>query len=158
MKLLEVATNREIILVSGNLCSGKGHYCQTKYPDFKHIVVSNIVKSLINSSERSKLANTKYLDMMIIRILIEQINAFNKVIVDGIRQQSIIHALELHYGQQIKKVIWLDVPEDVRRQRFDKRGNVKDDIAFDQAMQMDRGLGIDDVERYIRGKHDVESY
>jgi predicted kinase len=158
MKLTEIVQNREIILVCGNIACGKGTYCTKKYPGFAHITVSDIVKQLSKQTERSELGKTAYLDLKIIQALIEKINQHDKVVVDGIRQVSILHALENHYQQQIKKVIWLDVPEDVRKQRFAGRKDRKDNLDYDVAMASDRQLGIGDVESYIRGKHTVEPY
>lgn len=157
MKLFEIARQpREIILVSGNIASGKGYYARAKFPGYAHIEVSSIVKSLINSSERSELGKTGGLDQRILHILIEQINTYDKVVVDGIRQISILKGLQDHFGNEIKKIIWLDVPEQVRRERFGQRKSTKDNMDFDTSMQSDRGLGIDDVENYIRGNHDVD--
>lgn len=156
MKLNEIMTPRSIIIVCGNIASGKGYFIQNKYPDYQHISVSGIVKSLINSSERNELSKTSYLDKRIIEILIEQISCYDKVIVDGIRQPQIIHALEAHFKNQIKDVIWLDVSEETLRKRYESRGHDKDKgLSFDQAIEGDRKLGIGDVEKYIRGKGKV---
>ncbi len=158
MKLHEVAFDREIILVCGNLCSGKGHYCENRYPDFHKIIVSDIVKSLIKSSGRNELSKTKHLDQQILSILIRQITFYEKVVVDGIRQMSILKGLEDEFGSDIKDIVWLEVPEDTRRERFTQRGSAKDNLDFDTAMQTDRNLGIEDVENYVKGKHRVEKY
>lgn len=159
MKLDEIAKQKFIVLVCGQLCSGKGHFCQTKYPDFYRIEISSVVKSLSKATDRLELSKTAYLDIKIIDRLIEIINHHDKVIVDGIRQPSILHALERHYGDQIKDVIWLDVPEDVRRSRYEQRASDKDKRqTFDQAIEGDKNLGIDKVEEYIRQKHRVVPY
>jgi len=158
MKLYEIAVEREIILVCGNLCSGKGHYCENKYPEFHKIVVSDIVKSIIHSSGRNELSKTKHLDQTILQILIQQITFYEKVVVDGIRQMSILKGLEDEFGRDIKDIIWLEVPENLRRARFQQRDSIKDDLDFDTAMQTDKNLGIEDVENYVKGKHRVEHY
>ncbi len=159
MLLTEITQQHEIILVCGNLCSGKGHFCQAKYPDFYRIEISSVVKSLSKATDRLDLSQTAYLDIKIIERLIELISAHNKVIVDGIRQPSILQALERHYGDQIKDVIWLDVPEDIRRKRYEERASDKDKRqTFDQAMQGDIGLGIDKLEQYIKQKHRTLPY
>lgn len=155
MKLHEVVTKRSIILICGNLSSGKGLYVQRNYPDYEHIVVSDIVKKLTGMKKRSELATTKNLDVQIVHELISEISKHDKVVVDGIRQPSILHKLELHFGDQIKGVYWLDVPEEKRREYFKNRKDPKDNLDFDTAEQTDRNLGIEDLERYIRGKHKV---
>lgn len=158
MKLYEVVQKRDIVLVCGNIACGKGTYCTTKYPGFVHIPVSDVVKDISKQTKRSELVKTGYLDTKIIAELINRISQHNKVVVDGIRQLSILHALENHFGQQIKRVVWLDVPEEERRKRFAGRKDKKDNLDYDAAMTSDRGLGIDQVEDYIRDKHHVEQF
>lgn len=158
MKLTDLVQNRQIVLVCGNIACGKGTFCKTKFPGYFHITVSDIVKKLSNETERSELGKTAHLDARIIQVLIDQIRQHDQVVVDGIRQLSIVHALENHFQQQIKKVIWLDVPEDQRRKRFAERGDPKDNMNYDASMKSDRALGIDKVEQYIRDKHHVENY
>lgn len=161
MKVFEIMTQklqREIILVCGNLCSGKGHYCQAYFPNFHKIEVSKIVKSLISSEKRSDLAQTKHLDIPIINIINRQITYYEKVVVDGIRQKSIIDGIKHEWGSFIKDIIWLDVPQDTLKSRFDKRNAGKDDMSFDKALQSDKALGVDEVEDYIRTYHHVIPY
>lgn len=158
MKLYEVKSKRNIILVCGNIACGKGTYCKTKYPGYVHIPVSDVVKTLSKHSERSELGKTAHLDNLIVKELITQINQYDHVVVDGIRQLSILRGLERQYGTQINKIVWLDVPEDIRRTRFAQRGDTKDNLDYDAALDSDRNLGIDQVEEYIRGKHHVEPY
>lgn len=158
MKLHEVANNRSIVIICGNLSSGKGTYAKQRYADFHHISVSHIVKSLTGMKTRSELSTTGALDTQIIHELIKQISEHDKVVVDGIRQPSILHKLKLHFGDQIKDIVWLDVPEEKRRQYFTNRAASKDDMDFDTAMKTDRNLGIDEVEKYIRDNHRVEKF
>jgi predicted kinase len=158
MKLNEILENQEIIIVCGNLCSGKGHFIKEHYSDYLNVSVSQIVKKLSGFDKRSDLTTTAKLDNEIIHHLIKEIDDNPKVIVDGIRQLSILFALEKHYGSKIKDVIWLDVPEKVRRERFSKRKAGKDDQDFEKATQGDLALGIDDVETHIRGHYNVVLY
>lgn len=159
MKLNEIVSNRSIILVCGNLCSGKGHYCMAQYPEYTRIGVSDIVKDLSKFTDRSQLGTTAHLDQAIAKVLIEKIEQHDKVIVDGIRQMSIMTALEQHFGKQVKDIIWLDVPHDELRNRYQSRGSSKDKtMSFDQALASDRGLGIGDVEDYIKKHHRTVDY
>lgn len=148
MKLNEVT--REIILVSGRLCSGKGHFCAQMYPGYHIITVSSVVKSLISSNKRSDTEKTAHLDQQIIEQLIKQISQHNKVVVEGVRQPSIVRGLQDHFGPQIVDMVWLDVPEDVRRERFERRARSGDDQPFDKAGLGDEALGIGDVEKIFR--------
>ena len=150
MKLSDLHPSRDIVLVSGRLCSGKGHYCTANYPDHYHLPVSSAVKQLANTQVRSELARTADMDQLIVQELVHQINAHPKIVIDGIRQPSIIKALQDRFGKQVSDVIWLDVPEDVRKQRFSARADAKDDASFDAASRGDEDLGISDVERHIR--------
>jgi predicted kinase len=159
MKLFEIAGQREIILVCGNLCSGKGHFCASKYPDYHRIGVSDVVRSLSKAQDRSELSKTAHLDTQIVEALSEEIRKHDKVIVDGIRQPTIMYALRNRFANEIKDIIWLDVPEDTLRQRYETRASAKDKaMTFDQAIQSDKNLGIGDVENYIRANHKVLPY
>lgn len=157
MKLNEI-TNHEIILLCGNLSSGKGHYIRQNYPDYKQISVSSVVKTLTNMKTRSELSTTAHLDMGILKVLIEQIKHHPKVVVDGIRQLSILNGLQKEFGDQIKEVIWLEVPMHELKRRFEARQARKDDLPFEQAIKSDQDLGISDVERYIKKNHKVIPY
>jgi predicted kinase len=148
MKLKDL--NRQIVIVCGKLCSGKGHYCASIYPDYHQVTVSSVVKSLANVKTRSEMGQTQHLDQQIADALIGEINKHNKVIVDGIRQPSIIHRLQQEYGSQIKDIIWLDVPEETLRTRFNRRAATKDDMDFDRALDSDVKLGLNDTEQHIR--------
>jgi predicted kinase len=150
--------NRQIILVSGNLCSGKGHFCQSQYPEYTPISVSDIVKSLAQTDTRSELTKTKSLDALIADKLIDEISKHSKVIVDGIRQVSIIKTLQQHFGSQIKDMIWLDVPTDTLRQRFEQRKRSQDDLSFDAALAADNELGVGEVEHYLKSSGKVIKY
>ena len=150
MKLTELVAEHNIILVSGNLCSGKGYYCATQYPEYYHLPVSDVVKRLAKTNVRSQLANTESMDKLIVEELCKYIDAHPNIVIDGIRQVSIIKALQYRYGDNIKDIIWLDVPDDTRRQRFANRADKKDDVSFDDASAGDTKLGIGDVEKYMR--------
>jgi len=155
MKLHEIVSARSIIIICGNLSSGKGTYVKEYYPDYHNITVSSVVKKISGANKRSELSKTKSLDTQIIEELIREISEYDKVVVEGIRQPSILHKLKLHFGQQIKDIIWLDVPEEKRREYFSKRAASKDDLDFEAANQVDRNLGIDDLEKHIRDNHRV---
>lgn len=151
MKLNEISNDKkDIVIVCGNISSGKGHYIAQYYPDYKHIAVSSIVKELSQFQTRSELGTTAHLADAIVNRLKEAIGPYDKVVVDGIRQISILEQLVDFYGPEIKNIIWLDVPEQTLKSRFEKRGSAKDDLSFEKALQSDRQLGIGNVEDYIR--------
>jgi dephospho-CoA kinase len=148
MKLSDL--KKQIVIVCGKICSGKGHFCANQFPGYYQVTVSDVVKQLAKTQVRSELSDTKSLDMAIADVLIEEINKHDKVVVDGIRQRSIIERLVQAFGSQIQDIIWLDVPEETLRQRFEQRGASKDDLKFDVALQRDNELGLSDVEQYIK--------
>lgn len=148
MKLNDIT--RQIVLVSGKICSGKGHYCATRFPEYKQITVSDVVRSIANVASRSELSKTIALDQQIADKLIEEISKYQLVIVDGIRQLSILKRLQQHFGSQIEDIIWLDVPEETLRQRFAGRQHNKDDMSFDDSLNKDQEMGLGDVEQYMR--------
>lgn len=78
-----------------------------------------------------------------------------KVVVDGIRQKSIVAAVKNAFPQIETKLVWLDVPQDVLRQRYADRADKKDDQTFDDAYSRDEKLGVADLEAELRGDPSV---
>jgi predicted kinase len=148
MKLTDI--KRQIVIVCGKLCSGKGHFCSTAFPNYHHISVSSVVKGLAKTAVRSELGQTSHLDQQIADELIKEIKKYPNVIVDGIRQKSIIERLQQEFGRQIVDTIWLEVPEDTLRARFNKRVDAKDDLGFERALASDAALGLTDVEQLVK--------
>ena len=141
----------KIILLSGKLCSGKGYCSANLYSDFKHIVVSGIVKRLSKATSRSELTKTQHLDDQIASALISEIQKYDEVVVDGIRQLSIVKQLIERFGD-IVELVWVEVPKAELKQRFEQRKDKKDDTSFEQALEFDSKLGLDEVERFMK-KH-----
>jgi dephospho-CoA kinase len=143
---------KQIIIVCGSLCSGKGYFCKKYFPEYQHICISDIVKQLTNMQTRSELATTKHFDKSIADTLILQItnSDHSKIIIDGIRQLYILQSIEHAFGTNVKEIIWLNTKNDVRRERFEKRKSEKDDQTYEQATAGDVQLGIQQVENYIR--------
>lgn len=158
MELIEVTSKKHIVLVCGKLCSGKGHYSQQYFLNYKIITVSDIVRKFSNFHSRSELSATKKLDQKIADELIEMIKPYNKVVVDGIRQISIMKQLQKYFGSDIQDIIWLDVDNEILKSRFYKRNASKDDTSFEEALKIDQELGIDEIEDYIRKNHRVIPY
>jgi hypothetical protein len=78
----------------------------------------------------------------------KEIDQHDRVVIDGVRQVSIINALTKRYP--VDDMVWLDVPEAERRRRFAARAASKDDLSFDDASAGDTKLGIDGVETVMR--------
>ena len=128
----------QIILVFGRICSGKSTFQSQAY----RVVVSNIVRKLINSNDRNQLQNTQHLDEQIAQRILGRIESYqmlmendaiktHNIIIDGIRQPSIVRRVLEQYPQA--KLVWLDVPADIRKNRYDLRCAEKDVEPFDIA-------------------------
>lgn len=152
MKLNELdnqAPKRHIVLLSGKLCSGKGTYCSNVLPGYTHVSVSDIVKSISGFNKRSELHTTKDLDTQIADELISIISHHNPIVIDGIRQLSIVKRIQDAFGDGVD-LQWLDVPQHELERRYNSRQDKKDDQDFNTALQRDRDLGLDDVEQHFR--------
>lgn len=122
-----------LILLFGRICSGKSSYMKDK----KRLVVSDIVRQLINSTDRTQLQNTMHLDEQIgnsicayIRTAFDSWN-FDELVVDGIRQVSIVHQVLENF--QDAELIWLEVPTEERKRRYENRKDKKDIEPFEIA-------------------------
>ena len=128
----------EVILVFGRICSGKSTFQSQQY----RIIVSNIVRDIINSSDRSALQNTMHLDERIAEEVVSCLDAlttaikyklipFGNIIVDGIRQSSIVNYVLQWYPDA--ELVWLEVPEHKRKERYKLRNADKDTESFEEA-------------------------
>jgi dephospho-CoA kinase len=128
----------DIILVFGRICSGKSSFQTNAH----RIVVSDIVRKLINSNDRSQLQNTQHLDEQIAEEILRQMESYDylmshdllrvhNIVIDGIRQPSIVEYILERFPEA--HLIWLDVPQEVRRRRYETRNAEKDTESFDQA-------------------------
>ena len=128
----------KLILVFGRICSGKSSFQSQAY----RVVVSNIVRKLINSNDRSQLQNTQHLDEQIAQRILGMIETYemlmandvikiHNIIVDGIRQPSIVSRILEHYPQA--NLVWLETSADKRKMRYELRADVKDVEPFEVA-------------------------
>lgn len=146
-----------IIFLCGEICSGKNYYYENVMPtqEWDRIIVSDIVRKLISSGSRSALQSTADLDEQIAHIIMEKMKVYNgrgKLVIDGIRQASIIKYVEemmiADYGY-----IWLDVAYEKRKERFEARITEKDkDTSFEDADRRDIDLGIRHLQAFLRVK------
>lgn len=143
----------DVIFVCGKICSGKNTFCQKLVEEgYVHVVVSDIVKKITQSTDREQLADTKHLDQVIARELLVQIRENNRVVIDGIRQHSILVALVIGMPINLScEFVWLEVPEEELKRRFLTRSAEKDkNIEFEQALQKDDVLGLGELERWFK--------
>lgn len=123
----------KVTLVFGRICSGKGHY--TKDAE-RTIVVSNIVRAIVKSASREVLQNSIHLDEQIaetilVNIDISTLDDSSSVVVDGIRQVSIVNKILEYYPHA--ELVWLEVPTEERKRRYESRQDIKDVEPFEVA-------------------------
>jgi predicted kinase len=149
-----INTNR-IVLLFGKICSGKSTYADALcyVTKAKRITVSDIVKRVSGKVSRSELQNTAHMDQDICHELCQEINKYDKVVIDGIRQYSIVLGLAAEYGLDNLDLIWLEVPDDVRRYRFYDRAISKDDITFEEADARDEKLGLLELQDKLKDSY-----
>lgn len=146
-------SKKSIVLVFGRLCSGKGTYCKPMIDQgYNHVTTSDIVKQVSGKSTRSELTKTHDLDTTIADAMIEHIENNQPIVVDGIRQTSIVDRVTDYFGIDAIDMIWLEVPPDIRKQRFISRASSKDDQSFEDAEKADSKLGIGDLEKSIKNR------
>jgi predicted kinase len=149
-----INTNR-IVLLFGKICSGKSTYADALcyVTKAKRITVSDIVKRVSGKVSRSELQMTAHMDQDICHELCQEINKYDKVVIDGIRQYSIVLGLAAEYGLDNLDLIWLEVPDDVRRYRFYDRAISKDDITFEEADARDEKLGLLELQDKLKNSY-----
>ncbi len=105
--------------------------------DSYRIVVSDIVRSLVNTADRDVLQTTMHLDNRIAQSLIDHIvQTFDQeyadhIIVDGIRQVTIVDRVLDAFPDA--EMVWLEVPVEERKRRYEARGAAKDVEPFELA-------------------------
>ena len=128
----------EVILVFGRICSGKSSFQARAH----RLIVSDIVRELINSNDRAQLQNTQHLDQDIAKEIVQWVEnhqylmshdllPIRNLVVDGIRQSSIVEYVLERLPDA--SMVWLDVPEKIRRRRYETRNAEKDTESFDAA-------------------------
>lgn len=134
-----------ITFVCGQLCSGKTLYSNTLSDMDKsiYVEVGNLVRRWKNTQDRKELQDSKQLADRIISYIKDDTKAFDKVVVSGVRQREILEAFPK------ATLLWIDCPQEVRKQRYLNRQRDGDSQTFEQAEQGDINLGILEVKKYI---------
>lgn len=129
---MEQSLKPKITMVFGRICSGKSEY---RIKDkVGRTYVSNIVRALVESSDRDKLQNSMHLDDQIAEKILEGpklMEDTSEIIIDGIRQVSIVNKVLQHYPDA--ELVWLEVPTEERKRRYESRKDVKDVELFEVA-------------------------
>ena len=123
----------KLTLIFGRICAGKA-YC---IGDRHKITVSNIVKQVVNGSDRGALQNSMQFDTQIADILIDTIlidfgvKKHTEVFVDGIRQVSILERVLDVFPEA--ELVWIEAPTEVRKERYESRKDARDSVPFEEA-------------------------
>jgi hypothetical protein len=130
---MEQSLKPKVTLVFGRICSGKGSYMKDSY----RVVVSDIVKNIVSSTNRDALQNSMHFDNRIAQSLIDHtVQSFDQgytdhVVVDGIRQASIVDRVLDTFPDA--EMVWLEVPVEERKRRYEARQDAKDVESFELA-------------------------
>jgi len=121
----------KITYLFGRICSGKSTY----KPSIRRIEVSKIVKAITDNTSREELQKTMHLDAQIAENIAMVLDYYEhtevkEVVVDGIRQPSIVEALIQDYPGEM---VWLEVPVEERKRRYETRKASKDTQVFEDA-------------------------
>ena len=146
---------KNITFVSSKLCSGKSTlakgYMKTIEPFYstiEYIEISDIVRAAMKSDNREELQKGERLDGLIVTCIAAAAACNDHVVVGGARQVSIVESFPKATH------IWMEVPEEVRYERY--QNSEKDlDLSlegFAKANERDVKLGIDEVKQYIFNK------
>ena len=149
---------KRIVVVCGYPCSGKETFINNHLKQANVIKVSSIVQELKQSSKLSDLNDSMHLDCRIVEILEEKIikNPSDQILViDGIRQATIVKDINVickRFAIPIE-YIWLDVPMEELKFRFEQRKQSRNDMTFEEVVISNKKMGIDIVKDLITLKN-----
>ena len=148
---------KKVVLLFGKICSGKSTYADALcfVTKAKRITVSDIVKRISGKATRSELQDTAHMDQLISHELAAECKNYDKVIIDGIRQVSIVEGMITYFGKENIDMVWLEVPDEVRKHRFYSRSVSKDDITFEEADMRDEKLGLLELQNTLKSSYIV---
>ena len=135
---MEVALKRsKVTLLFGRICSGKTSYKPNAYK----VIVSRLVKAIIAehapTATRDQLQDTMHLDdkiaesVLMVTDYAANLYKYSEVVIDGIRQISIVEKILEHYPDA--ELVWLEVPVEERKRRYESREDVRDVELFEVA-------------------------
>lgn len=141
----------KVIIICGAICSGKSTYA-ARFKGGVTVDIGDIVREIKETAIR---VHDKSLDQQIIASLRKRLSAFRKkeltIIVTGIRQTSILEALEAMLKKDTYAKVLLQVPTEVLKQRYKKRNALKDaKLSFEEATARDAALGYKELEDRLR--------
>lgn len=142
--------DKQVILVFGKACSGKDTFCE-KMNYHMHISTGSIVRELVGKEER---VFNKDLDSQIIDKLHEINNnhsRYQSYVISGIRTWNIVCDIIFSFGRDNIGFIWLEVPDEELKRRYQNSKRGKDSgLTFEETQIKDAELGLDNVELNLK--------
>lgn len=147
----------EVKIITGPALSGKTYYATKRAkPEDKIIDIGTIVRQLSKTLSRVFDASLDEAICNEVFVRLDDIYSSNKeavVYIVGPRQLTVIQKIE-HYVKQILEeqlsIVFLQVPLSVLKQRFELRGEVKDqNITFKELVEKETELGLNEILKYI---------
>lgn len=136
-KRMEKETKTKVTLLFGRICSGKSSFKPSAYK----VGVSQLVRAVIADyapiATREQLQDTMHLDtkiaesILIVTDYATQLYKRPEVVIDGIRQVSIVEMILKHYPDA--ELVWLSVDDFERKRRYETRKDIKDVEPFEVA-------------------------
>jgi hypothetical protein len=127
----------KVTLLFGRICSGKSSYKPNAYK----VEVSRLVRAVIAdyapTATREQLQDTMHLDKKIAESILmvtdyaTELYKRPEVVIDGIRQVSIVEMVLEKYPDA--ELVWLEVPTEERKRRYESRADAKDVETFEIA-------------------------
>jgi DNA ligase-1 len=144
---------RSLTIVIGKVCTGKDTFA-SKITDAHKIDAGDIVRSIMKQQDR---VHDKSLDEQIFQRIIEDLlaNQYEKVIVTGIRQETIVSALNRYLTSYDFKIVYLTGSLLTLKERFNKRQADKDTkLSFEEVVKRDGELGLEQLEQILQQQKD----
>lgn len=133
----KLSQKTSVTLLFGRICSGKSSFKPNAYK----VGVSQLVRAVISdyapTATREQLQDTMHLDTKIAESILmvtdyaTQLYKHPEVVIDGIRQVSIVEMILEKYPNA--ELIWLEVPTEERKRRYESRQDIKDVESFEIA-------------------------
>ena len=148
MEVTDISADVDYFFVCGYAGSGKSTYSRVLATmlNANFVEASDIVKMLSNETTREGLTKTGDLAPQIAEKLK---NLPTPIVISGVRQAEILAQFE---GTR-HSIMWIEVPEQIRQERVDRRRDEKDTVQIAVADELDDDLGLRGVLQYITMKH-----
>ncbi len=127
----------KVTLLFGRICSGKSSYKPNAYKVGVSQLVRAVIADYAPTATREQLQDTMHLDKKIAESILmvtdyaTQLYKHPEVVIDGIRQVSIVEMILVKYPDAT--LVWLEVPTEERKRRYESRGDAKDVEPFEVA-------------------------